>query len=150
MQCDMCGAQAELYTVEIEGTELSVCKNCSRYGKVISAPKKPAPKKAPKKPAKPKEEEYIEVVVDDYSSKIKKKREEFGLKQKELAAKMAERESIIQKIESGHFTPSLELARKFEKLFRIQLTEKVKNGFQKQQKDASGKLTIGDIIKVKS
>lgn len=149
MQCDMCGAEADLYKTEIEGTELNVCKSCSKYGKILSKPKPPAPKK-PKKPEKKQEDEVIEVVVEDYPSLIKKKREEAGLKQKELAAKMAERESLIQKVESGHFTPSLDLARKFEKLFDLKLIEKVSNTKNTTGKSKTGKLTIGDVIKLKS
>ena len=80
----------------------------------------------------------------------KQKREEKGLKQKELAAKMAERESLIQKIEAGQFTPSMELARKFEKLFGLKLVEKVKDNAQKTIKSQDGSLTIGDVIKIKS
>lgn len=148
MQCDMCGAESKLFRVEIEGTELSVCRNCSRYGKVLSAPKPPAPKKQ-KKPVQ-KEEEYVETLVEDFSRLIKQKREEKGLKQKELAAKMAERESLIQKIESGHFTPSLNLARKFERLFGVKLIEKVPDKQETAKKSNSGKLTIGDVIKLKS
>ena len=35
MQCDLCGKEDELYLALIEGTELNVCKNCSKFGKII-------------------------------------------------------------------------------------------------------------------
>ncbi|MGM5482543.1 MAG: multiprotein bridging factor aMBF1 [Nanobdellota archaeon] len=150
MQCDMCGIDAELYKVEIEGTILNVCRNCSKYGKTISSPAKrtaSAWKKKKKPIEKPQEE--IDVLVEDFSSIVKKKREDMGLKQKELAAKMAERESVIQKIESGHFKPSLSLAKKFEKLFGARLIDKVSNESKEMKKGSSSSLTIGDVIKFK-
>ena len=47
MQCDMCGAQTQLFKVEIEGVQLNVCQSCSKFGQVItnSAPIEDTPQK---------------------------------------------------------------------------------------------------------
>ena len=149
MQCDMCGKDAELYLTRIEGTELNVCKGCSRFGTVISEPKKVEPKKKKKKPVK-EEPEIIEAVVENYPQLVKSKREKLGLKQEELAAKLAERTSLLQKIETGNFTPSLKMAGKLEKHLGIKLIEKIEDKpGQQTQKSKGKKLTIGDIIKLK-
>ncbi len=38
MNCDICGRDALLYTVLVEGSELKVCERCSASGKVIKRP----------------------------------------------------------------------------------------------------------------
>ena len=145
----MCGKDAELYLTRIEGTELNVCKSCSSFGTVISEPKKVEPNKRKKKPVK-EEPEIIESVVENYPQLVKSKREKLGLKQEELAAKLAERTSLLQKIETGNFTPSLKMAAKLEKHLGIKLIEKIEDKpSQQTQKSKGKKLTIGDIIKLK-
>ncbi len=143
--CDMCGEDEKLFLTEIEGTRLNVCSNCSKYGKVIKSVKPPEPKKKSRLKATKPEIERIQVVRDDYPDLIRKKREKLGLKQIELAKMLAERESIIQKLESGSYTPSLALARKLEKQLDIGLIEQ-KEIKKQQLKSKSHKLTIGDMI----
>jgi len=36
MNCDICGSEERLFRALIEGTELSVCKKCGRFGKIIA------------------------------------------------------------------------------------------------------------------
>ncbi len=148
MQCDMCGKEDKLYLVKIEGTELSVCRDCSRYGVVLSKPKE-QPKVKKKKIVKEEKPEIIESVVDNFNKLIKSKREQLGLKQDELAAKLAERVSLLQKIETGSFTPSLDMARKLEKNLGIRLIEKIEDKSVPLEKQKGKKLTIGDVIKLK-
>ena len=35
MQCDMCGNEGRLVRASIEGSEMTVCNGCARYGKII-------------------------------------------------------------------------------------------------------------------
>lgn len=150
--CDMCGKESQLFIAEVEGTELNVCKNCAKYGKVIKKVAQPKPKVEPKqvqqKPAEP-EKEVVLYIVSDYSTRIKNAREKMGLKQKELAAKLAERESLIQKMECGNFEPSIKLARKLEKVMNIILIQQHEEEKQKFGKVKPGALTIGDMISMK-
>ena len=71
----------------------------------------------------------------------------------EVAKRIAEKESVVHKVESGHMKPNLSLARKFEKFLKISLVETVElDGAGKGAKKAgssTGSLTIGDMIKVK-
>ncbi|MBD3204191.1 TIGR00270 family protein [Candidatus Woesearchaeota archaeon] len=146
--CDTCGKNTEkLYVCEIEGTQLNVCKNCTKYGKII---KKPIPKIKKKKKFKKPKKRIIQTIIDDFPNLIKNKREKLGLKQKELAIKLAERESIIQKLETGQLKPSLKLARKLESHLDIELVvqKSVDTEFGQKSK-SSGKLTIGDMIRLK-
>ncbi|MFP4403055.1 MAG: multiprotein bridging factor aMBF1 [Candidatus Woesearchaeota archaeon] len=157
MQCDMCGSSGILYKTLIEGTQLNVCKNCAKYGKVVKKSYDPDKIKSDFKKSKKnidqvenEEKEIIEYIVDDYSTLIKQKREKLGLKQNEFALKISEKESLIQNIERGNITPSLELAKKFERFLNIKLIdtyEEVRNTKKKVVKNT--KLTIGDIINIK-
>ena len=77
MNCDLCGKETEtLLRAKLEGTELSLCKLCSKHGKVIREIK-PAIKTTIKKkkpiPSLP-DREIIQVVVSDYAEIIKKNR----------------------------------------------------------------------------
>jgi putative transcription factor len=156
MNCDMCGAKDQLYKTEIEGTEMNLCKNCSKYGKVISAVRIP-PK--PKKSVKIEEEkieilqrtpqEITEELIENYPELISRKRQQLDLKQKELAIKMSEKESIIQKVEAGQFKPSIQMARKFEHALGIKLIEEHVEDHKQAYRVKSEKMTIGDFMYIK-
>ena len=143
--CEMCGVEKKLLSVLIEGVELKVCKKCSSFGQVV---KKPVLKKKLVVMEKKPEREIIQVIREDYPKIIREKRERLGLKQKEFAKFLAERESLIHKIESGSYTPSLDMARKMERQLSIKLVEHKQIEPQKLQTKTE-KLTIGDMINVK-
>jgi len=71
------------------------------------------------------------------------------LKQEEFAKKLNEKESLIQKIESGHFEPSIGLAKKIGRFLKIKLVEEYEEVHEKQVRSKTGSFTIGDIIKIK-
>jgi putative transcription factor len=152
----MCGSIGQLFRTEIEGTEMRLCKECSKYGKVIAAVKVP-PKL--KKSARNEEEkleivqrmqkEVTEELIEDYAALISKRRQKLDLKQKELAIKMAEKESIIQKVEAGQFKPSIPLAKKFERALGIRLTEEHVEEHKQAFRAKSEKMTIGDFVYIK-
>ncbi|MBU4283534.1 MAG: TIGR00270 family protein [Nanoarchaeota archaeon] len=150
MQCDLCGAKTEyIFRTIIEGTELNVCKDCAKYGKVIEKkPIKVEEKRQFTKPAEP-EKEIIQVIVPDFAQRIKKKRESLGLKQKEFAKKTSEKESLIHNIETGSFEPSISLARKLEKFLKIKLIEDYEEEHKKGSKTEAEGFTVGDLIKIK-
>lgn len=144
--CDMCGKSGRLFVVELEGSELNLCKDCSSFGKIIRRPKPIYKKKIAV--ATPPKKEIIQSIKEDYMDLIRSKRLELGLKQNEFARKLAEKESVIQKIESGAYVPSLNIARKFEKALGIELVEQ-KEVTPLNIKTKKENLTIGDIIKLK-
>ena len=145
MMCNMCGKDTRLVKAIIEGTEMDVCKECAKFGKIVKRVKLVS------KPKKKKEEipEVMKRVVSDYAARIKNAREKEGLKQEELAKKLNEKESIISLIEKGKFAPSLKLAEKLEKFFHIKLIEEVEEKSSDKEKLKAAGFTIGDIIKVK-
>ena len=92
----MCDSEGELFKTSVEGAVMSVCKSCSKFGKVLS---KVVVSKSPKMPVKeaPVRNEIISVVVPDYSKLIKTSRERTGLTQDELANKLGEKSSMKKK-----------------------------------------------------
>ena len=152
MNCEMCGRETEeLYKTNVEGTIMALCIKCSKFGKVIEAPKRPAPAarairrmvELPKKP------EIIETVVNDYAEKIRKARERLGLNQEEFAKKVNEKISIIHKLETGSITPDLKTAKKLEKILHIKLTEEASEGEVVGTEVKESTMTLGDLMRLK-
>jgi len=152
MQCEMCGFETDkLFRTKIEGVAMTVCNKCAKFGKFlgplrIHSDGKPVDKKLPPPPV---HEDVLEIVVDNYSQLIKNAREKLDIKQEELAKKIAEKESLITKMESGSFTPSLALAKKLEKFLKIKLIDELKDSRQIPTKTKSKGFTIGDFINVR-
>ena len=147
MDCELCGRQDALVNAIVEGSPMKVCRNCARYGHVIALEKsleieRPKPK--------PKLELPSECIIDNYGELIKSAREQLKLTQQELALKIAEKESIIQKLENYCLEPTIELARKLEKFFNMKLIYMQEPEVGKKKlnfKDES--LTIGDMLKMR-
>jgi len=149
----MCGKEDRLFKTEIEGTELNVCKVCSRYGKIIApvrveVKEEKKPKKVIEK-VKEIKKDVTFAIVDDYANIIKKAREKLGIKQEDFAKKISEKESLVHKIETGHFEPSIGLAMKIERFLKIKLIEQYEESHINKKEVESDGFTIGDILKTK-
>ena len=143
----MCGKEGELVDSIVEGTIMSVCINCSTYGKVVTINQPVIDKKVEMK-KETEEAGYVEVVVDNYSSLIQKAREKKGLKQEELAKAIAEKESVIHQLESSKLKPNFKLAQKLEVFLGIKILEKAETnlGEKKNINFKGSDLTIGDLL----
>ena len=151
----MCGKVEEnLSRTMIEGVELDVCSQCSKFGKVIAPVKRYSPKEQHKMiqishPRAPKEEK-IELLAENYPELVKKKRESMGLSQKDFALRINEKESTLHNIETGHFEPSMEMTRKLEKALGIKLIEMHDDEpLAAERKKKEGGFTLGDFIRVR-
>lgn len=148
MNCELCGREGNLLRVKIEGTSVKVCGGCSRFGKK-EVNFSSSEKESSKKKYQLKEEEKIEVVVRSFSSILKRKREERRLTQEELAKKIKEKESVIQKLERAHMEPSLKIIKKLEKFFGIKLIQERAGQIEKIEKEEREErkgLTLGDLF----
>ncbi|MBT3405744.1 TIGR00270 family protein [Candidatus Woesearchaeota archaeon] len=151
--CDMCGKEGNITKSIVEGTEMEVCQGCAKFGK-SPAPKAKFKPKFHNKPRVrspiPRDQENLKI-VENYAEVIKSKREKMDITQEQLAKKVFEKESIVTKMESGHFKPSIRLARKLQKLLTVKLIEKdeAKKVDVKSARNNSGVLTIGDLLKKK-
>ncbi len=155
MLCDLCGKQGELFRAKVEGSELTVCKNCSKYGKVLGYAASLAQKgsqatkptnQAAQKPALKEPEEFI---LANYSELIRRKREQLKLNQEDFAKLLNEKLSILHKIETNSFEMSIEQARKFEKILHLKLVEIFKEPDMKIHEQKKQGFTLGDFIKIR-
>lgn len=145
----MCGAEEQLFRADVEGTELNVCSKCAKFGKVISRVRDPPKRVKKQRVETTKTSEKVQIIALDYSKRVRDARTRMGLTQLELSRKLAEKESLVQKIESGQFEPSIRLARKLENHLRIKIVEQHEEKHEKKFKASSGPLTIGDMIQLK-
>ena len=88
-------------------------------------------------------------LIENFSTVIKQKREKLQLKQEDLAKQINEKVSIIHKVETGHFEPNMDLARKFEKFLKIKLIEQTTLAAISLGKSAVESYTLGDFISVR-
>lgn len=143
MNCELCGKVMDRYhEVIIDGVTMKVCHDCAKYGKEIT--KRPATVQreqfthsVPKQnfvqvssPPRPRRRntnnvEDSEEIVLDFGQVIKKRREEMGLSQEELANKLQEKKNLVSKIERGEIRPDKQTARKIEKFMGVRITEKI-------------------------
>jgi putative transcription factor len=161
IMCDMCSSQEASYRIEVEGSILNVCEKCVSYGRLVGKIKQAPSEKQKKKQEKAtlreeikktaKATETVQLIVPNYAALIKNAREKTGLKQEEVAKKIAEKESVLHKLESGVMQPDMSLARKLEKFFRIKLIEEVEvdGSAGEEKKTHSDSLTVGDLINIK-
>lgn len=148
----MCGKTEQLVKIETEGTTLDVCKACSRFGKIVRAPKKIYSNKPRTFSKNNVLSQTEQIIVADYYVRIKNARESKGLKQNEVATEIGEKESLYNQLERGHKRPSIPTAKKLEKYFKITLIEEFTNKIDATiAKAPMGKqgLTIGDMIRMK-
>ena len=136
----------------VEDTELNVCSECAKFGKILKETRAVKPEEKKKKEEKNiplPEEETIHVIRGDYAGIIRGAREKLGLNQEEFARKINEKKALLHKIETGDFKPSLVLARKLEKALNIRLIEEHKLEHEKTEKTRTEGFTIGDFINIK-
>ncbi|MBI2499402.1 TIGR00270 family protein [Candidatus Woesearchaeota archaeon] len=147
--CEMCGKHDSLTDTLVEGSVLSVCRKCTKFGTLIKKTDIIYLKK-PKKEIKL--EEVKEFITPEYSKLIKDARERLKLNQEDLGKMISERESIIRQLEQGHMKPTFSLAKKLEQYLKIRLIES--NEPKEKLKDvridfSNAAMTIGDLLKMR-
>ncbi len=125
MLCELCGKRDATLKADIEGAVLNVCDTCSRFG-AVKARIVDNETTTKEKIGKLEEVKAIESeqIITNYAQAIKRAREKEKLSQKELAAKINERESVIHRLECGEMEPSDVLIKKLERLLGLKLIRK--------------------------
>lgn len=143
----MCGKEEDLVDAIVEGSMLSVCRKCARHGDMITVSKnqEPARQYVPELKVEP------EIEINECANQVKKAREKKGLTQKKLAEALAEKESVIHRIESGKIRPPVNVARKLEQFLGIKIVEEFtpEPSEVKRLDLRDPELTIGDLIRLK-
>jgi putative transcription factor len=140
--CELCGKSTDkLYKVYIEGTILSVCKDCLKYGKLVDENENII------KENRLKIKEIVgEVIDENYNKILIKYREEHKLKQEDMAKLLGIKESLYKSIENKKIIPDINLAKKIEKTLGIKITKKEVLTEKINNKDNKNYITVGDIL----
>ena len=144
--CELCGKETQLFSAVVEGADLEVCANCAKHGAVknslrtsrMSMPSMPLKLELPE-----------ETIVHNFASLLHQAREKRGLSQEDFAKLLQERESMVTKWELGSLQPEIAVAKKIGKILGLSLVEMEKAEPLPLQKQRSGVLTLGDMIKVR-
>ena len=156
--CELCGKETDrLVKVKIDSTTMSACSACAKYGKIISSPKSNFSSGFAGKQSSF-VDEVEEFIVPDYSRLVRDCRVKKGLTPEQFAQKLNEKESLLRKVESGSFKPSIPLAKKLQSFCHVKLVgsrsvAKTHEAFESSLADKSSSdsesssLTFGDILK---
>lgn len=144
--CEMCGTESQLVGALVEGTLLKVCGRCSSFGNVIAVKKPSIVERATRTIAV---EEVSQYVAENCPSTVKHAREHKGWKQRDLAQRIGEKESVVHHIESGHLHPPFGVALKLEKVLGVKLIASYQAPKEKTINLQDTSLTIGDLVKLK-
>lgn len=129
MRCEVCGKLVfEKTLAEIDSTQLIVCEDCANLGTLVPMPKMPSSSgkifiKQKSREPRIELDEGLDL-RQDYGILVRRKRQELGLTNEELAKKIFEKESIVQKIENQKLVPSDAMVKKLEKALQLSLREK--------------------------
>jgi len=134
-----------------------VCRGCQRLGKpyqedpVLQQPRLGIIRltRAPiRRTAElPKEIQELDV-AENFAGIIRKRRMKLGMSQEDLAKRVKEKLSVIQKIEMGKIAPDTQLCRELQHELKIKLLVPRKET-PPPKTAAPGEVTLGDIIKIK-
>ncbi|MDH5815908.1 MAG: multiprotein bridging factor aMBF1 [Candidatus Nezhaarchaeota archaeon] len=146
MICELCGEPiiGKPIRAWIEGAQLTVCHRCSRYGSTVKSATQRVTTHKPSKHREVRLELESMVLVDNYNTLIRQARESMGLTQEDLARLIGEKESVVRRLESGRMVPTLELAKKLERILKIKLYEELRQE-QEVPRPRIFELTLGDV-----
>jgi putative transcription factor len=88
-------------------------------------------------------------LIDDYAKVVRVHRMRLGLAQEELAKRVKEKLSLIQKIETGKMAPDSRLCRALEHELKIKLLVPRKEISEVPNAPQPTEVTLGDIMRVK-
>jgi putative transcription factor len=161
MECEICGKEiiGKPITTKIDGSSMKVCKDCSKFGKIQRPPatrsntnktRQRNHRRQSKPYSSPKRTEPNYELVEDYGKLIREKREQKKWSREDLGKKINEKVSVISKIETEHMKPDTKLAKKLERLLKIDLLEDIDSTIEDNYKSRTMQgSTIGDIAIIK-
>jgi len=140
MLCEMCGNDVPLTSpVRIEGSVLSLCPSCSRFGVALAPVPEAEKPSAPALRGNPAAAERVAArgrrmqerdlfaelpemeLAEDWFKRIRLAREKRNWTPEEFGKHLNEKKSVVLKIESGNFRPPDPTIRKIEQLLKIRL-----------------------------
>ena len=160
MICELCGKETpRTRAVAIEGSVLSACGDCAKFGSEVAGPigvrrhgNPVVAQRLERRQQRMSERDIYtapatEELAEDFGERIRQAREALGWKQAELGAKVNERESVIAKLESRAMVPTDSMIPKLEKTLGVKLREKVESVAVKKH-TGRAPMTLGDLIRM--
>lgn len=139
-ECELCGRNAPLFRARIEDAVINVCEKCTRLGEKLPEAEKPAARRVA-------ETRIEEVTINpNFADIIAKARQSARLSRQELAEKIKEKLTVIERIERG-MNPPVEVARKLEKTLGIKLIGYASPNVQ-EAPIKKEPLTLGDVVTI--
>ncbi len=137
--------------MEIEGAKLIACARCADRGTIIR--KVYAEQNSPRRLRKKENaSEKEKILVENYGEIIRTAREERGISREDLAKKLHIRAGYLQKIEEGELTPTDDVARKLEKILKIQLFQEIEEDdvviSADDREEGPSEITLGDVVRI--
>jgi putative transcription factor len=160
LNCDICGREisGQAFKVRVEGAKMLVCGRCRNLGKPYvdePAVKRPLaravglPRSVTRKASElPRGMEELDI-AEDCANRVRQQRMKMGLSQEELAKRVKEKLSVIQKIETGKISPDTKLCKELEHELKIKLLVPRKETTELPESIAPSEITLGDIIRIK-
>jgi putative transcription factor len=88
-------------------------------------------------------------LAEDLAERVRKYRMKLALSQEELAKRVKEKLSVIQKIETGKMTPDMRLCRALEHELKVKLLLPHTETAEVPKSAVPSEVTLGDIVRVK-
>jgi len=166
LDCEVCGDVifGKGVNVLIDGAKLIVCGRCASGATIVRTPARPAAAVMERKTSKtsrilpqtPRRRFATSAhtptvpdggeLVEDYGQKIRKARQAMQLSQEEFSQRIAEKVSVLQKIEAERLVPDDSLVRKLEHALKIHLIQKTLEASSTEDKFKRPlELTLGDV-----
>jgi len=142
MICEICGIRKASRKILLEGAWINVCEVCAREINIKEEIK--TTKKVEKGKVEKKIELYEEFIDEKFYEKLRRYRESKNLKQEEMAKLLGIKESLYKSLEEGRIKPSIDLARKIEKIIGEKII--VKERLDEKNDKKEFKLTVADVI----
>lgn len=139
MHCEICGKEIEKgYFILVEGSQMLVCEECKKFGRVLKERKKPRRKVLSTE---------TEVEEYDVASTLKKVMKNEGIGLKELARKLKVKESLIKHILEDKLVPSKKLIDKIERVFHVKVEKR--KVIKPEKRKVRDTLTLGDVVELR-
>lgn len=151
MRCELCGEEirGRPYLGVVDRAELILCERCVKRASKVYGPlgQAGAGRRPPLRTLGSKRAELSvsEEVVEDYATIVKEARERAGLTRDALAAMLGVKVSVVRRIEEGTLAPTIDLARKIERVLRVKLVEEVVENQKERGEVGAWEETLGDV-----